>query len=389
MKVANGQALVPGYNYNTNSTDLDNDDIRTIIEDPQVKSKMDIRIENANDFPLIWHTDEVKPDIVDYIKSYFKEDNLNSLDWQEFSRYVLEGLKFGYSVTELVYEKDNDQQRLKKFVSISPDNAGFDEYGVLENSETGKPINEYMKYIVFQNQIDSDNPDGRTIFTKSIYNWTVFKKRVTILLDQLLDKFGVPSIVALMENISTDPAEAQTQMDLISVAVESIRSGAGVGMANIKELITLTATGTATDFETALKIADEEIAKIILGTGVTTDSQSKGSYSNNKTSENVTFRKAKSDNRIVQKYINLVIRWLVDNRYGTEENAPFIEFDRKDGFLFDDIIKAIQNGITGISEEETFKFIPKAKDENDVLQVEIKEPASFSEKKKLIIKMLQ
>ncbi len=385
---ANGKTIFNQYDFSSSTSDLDSDNIREIKEDSQVKSKFDIRVENALDFPVIWNVEDVKEDITTYIQSYFEEDNINSLDWEQFARYVLSALEFGYSVTELVWEKEEDKQRLKEFGSVSVDNAEFDSKGNLVNSHTGKVIEEYLKFIVYKNYVDFDNIDGRTIYTKSIYNWVIFKKRVVVLLDQLLDKFGVPSVIVLLENITTDPIKAQEITDAISKDIESIRSGAGVSLANVKSLETLEAKGNAGDFEKAKAIADEEIAKIILGTGVTTDAPAKGSYSNNTTSEYVTFRKAKSDNKIIQTPINKVIRWLVDNRYGTEEKAPYYSYDRKDGFIFDNIIKGIQNGIEDISASETYKFIPKSKDEADKLILKEVQQPTFAEKKKLKLKII-
>ena len=386
MKVSTGKYnFDQAYSFNYDNNDLEYEDIQVILKDSQVRSKMNIRIENSLDFPMIWNEETVKSDVLEYIKSVYYDTAIN---WVDFPLFILSGLYNAQSVTEAVYQKDEDESiSLKEFASISLNDVRFDTKGELINSHTEKKINTDHKFLVYKHGIDAEHINGQSIFSTSILNLVTFKKRIVILLDQLLDKFGVPSVTALLENISSDPATAKQITDDISEALESLRSGAGVALANVKELKTLEATGTAKDFEKAQLMADEEIAKIILGTSRTTDSQSKGSYASDRVSENVTFRKAKSDNKIIEKYLNQVFRWLVDVRYGVETEAPTVSFDRSDNYSFEDITKAIELGDKWIDEKEYRKYVPKAQNEEDRLIIETpQQQPQFSEKKKLIIR---
>ena len=384
IKATKGTTVFDDLEYMNYYDELDSESVRLILSDPHIKSKVKIISDNANDFPLSWSDKDIKSEVLDYVKKQFE-----SFDLKNLNKWILNAKYYGQSFIELIWNSDeNNNQYLEKLKPIQNEYIEFDEKGNAIKVMDGKRLSSNMKFLIIKNDPDQYYVNGQSIFTKTIYNLVVFKKRAIILLDQLLDKFGVPSVVVLLEEAGNDEAKKQEIVDNVSAKMESLRSGAGIALEGIKDITTLKVTGSATDFEKSIAMADEAMSKLLLGTGRTTDSGNKGSYASDKTSENVIYRGAKDDNRLLEFWHNQVIRWIVDNKYGIDEKAPKREYDRSDSYIFEHLVKGLEIGLE-VEEKELRKYIPKSSKDEENIKIAIQESSpEFSEKKKPLLKIL-
>jgi len=382
MKIKIGEQnidLLDEYSY-TNNSELSADQITTILGDPQAQSKFDIRIKNAQKFSYAFKSEDVKDAVLESVKDKFDMTSKNYINFKHLASFILSGIAYGYSLTEIVWKGEQGKQYIDYFKPISQDLYEFTSTKQIKIHLSNSILDLAYKFLLFQNTPTTKNPSGDPIFGTEIYNLVLFKKRAVILLDQLLDKFGVPSVVALYKLQEQDEIKKTSIRNAISTALESLRSGAGAALENIDQILTLSATGTAMDFEKAGTIADEAIAKVILGTAVSIDSQSKGSYSNNKTAENITEIYALDDSQVLQMYINQIIRMIVDVEFGTDYKAPKFEYDYRE-FTKPTVGELLQARVNGeqISKKAFYEVFPEPEDEADILPpLEVKVQQGFS-----------
>lgn len=340
---------------------LTNEEIRVILDDDHIKSKREIRESDCLDFPEIWKDEDVKEEISLFCQDWFKKHR------KELSDGILNSLYFYNSALEWIWKKEDGKLVFDKFKDHAEDfdyNFAFDSANKLTKADNSEVKTDY-KFFIHRHKPSNLLPNGRSIFSKKTYNLVILKENTLEFLHQLLDKFGVPSVAALLEQMDNLNEDQKDEVvDSISVALESMRSGAGAALEGVKDLMVLSASGSASDFETAINICNNEFSKIMIGSGRTTDNQSTGAYSSDKTAENTIYRLRKTDNEMVTPWFNKALRWIVDVYFGVEFTAPIVSYDLAKGFEFDKMLKALEKGAT-VSKKEFYKHVPEAKCKED------------------------
>jgi len=369
------------YTYLYDDRELEISEIDTITTDDQVKSKLNIRTANMLDYKGSFvNSEDINDELLKNLNNYFREYK------RYIANFITKAMSYGAGALEFIWQERTYNLQSLLFHKVGyGENLYFDLLDDQLKANTGEDIDTSYKFLIYEYDKDADAPHGRSIFTKTIYNWVVFKKRCIILLDQLLDKFGVPSVVALLKD-TRNMDEMQTYIDALSEEIEALRSGAGITIGNVESLETLQASGSAVDFEKSINLANTAISNLILGSGRTTDTQTKGAYSSDKTAESVIDKIAKSDNEVFEFYLNQFFNWIIKVNYRSDIKVNY-EYDRGERYEFDHLLKAVQVGDKNISLEQWSKFVPRATNPSDILTIEQPQTQQFEESKKKILKL--
>lgn len=355
----------------------------TIMKDYQVKAKINMRIANALDFESSIIQGEATDEAYTYVQNMLKTNQ--KVNEKRLITLLLTAIWYGRAPISVLW----GNEEIKDLQLMSPT-----DFALGDNRNALDAVFDIFGNKYPTNYLEFSNPCNFLFYPNEwyeselapLYNLCAFRKRIVELWDRAFDKTSVPSVIAMLQDDVQQPEgyTLQEYLDELSENLEGIRSGAGVVLSGLRDIIKLDTSVNSGAFSSALSYIDEAIALVILGSSRTTDAQTKGSYASDKTSESAIYRLAKSDNKILETFLNILIAWQVWVKFGYDEAVPTWRYNRDEKASLEQMNQAITLGIS-VSKEAYYAQIPQPKSYDDILIVEKPQVSKFSELPKLKI----
>ncbi|MDR0302474.1 MAG: DUF935 domain-containing protein [Treponema sp.] len=171
---------------------------------------------------------------------------------------LLNAIPYGIALCEIVWEKKGGLFAPVDFIPIPRTAVSFPRNGargVPHLSAINKPLDEPHKFIIHRNNKGDGNLWGTPALRSCYWPWK-FKQLGFRFWMQAAERLGVPSILAIFETKNAEDAKKRSE-ELVQV-LRGMKSGASGAFANIKEIKVV--DGAIKDFETIVRVCNEEIS---------------------------------------------------------------------------------------------------------------------------------
>lgn len=320
------------------TTEFTFDDAELVEADPIVKSYREKLLGSAASQKSSYDFNKVNPQVAE-----FAQQLKNELDWESYHRYCYMASKYGMSVIQVIWENvkyeiigDTVYTKTQRVKSFKPEdhrnftfntNMNYGNYGDIIYTPDNTNITQKYPYnfITIINKPDIWNINGISDL-KELKNIIVLKNFLIKTQARYIKKATVPSFVAVYK--SGKKGEALTlEATTISNMLSSIENGAGVALPNIDDIVTLLPTAQ-TDFIRILAYLDSVIQLRVLGTSLLGGQSEKGgSYASAKVGATELENSIKQVALSLQNYDNIIIRYAIWQRFGTDTILPQLLFD--------------------------------------------------------------
>ena len=281
---------------------------------------------------------------------------------------LLSALEYGFSVSEIVWKKENGYWIPHKVISRHPKRFRFNAKGELLYFSDGqwKVLNFPYKFIIHRHSPRTENPYGSSLLLRCYWPWQ-FKKAGLRFWLIIAEKFGVPTILAIFKTEGMNTEEAKEKAQMLAEALSRIQSDAALALADIEEVKTVEAKGNAEDFKLLLDFCNGEISKAITGEVLSSDIGDRGSYALAKVHENTLFMRAKRIAKELEETLNsTLMRWITELNFGKEAPQPLLSIELEEVADWEKVRQAISLGVpVSLKALYTRYHIPEPKDEKD------------------------
>ncbi|MCL2808640.1 MAG: DUF935 domain-containing protein [Treponema sp.] len=171
---------------------------------------------------------------------------------------LLNAIPYGIALCEIIWEKKSGLYVPVDFIPIPRTAINFPRsgnYGVPYLSALNKPLDEPNKFIIHRNDKGDGNLWGTPALRSCYWPWK-FKQLGFRFWIQAAERLGVPSILAIFE--TKNAADAEATAGKLTGMLREMKSGSSGAFANIKEIKVV--DGAIKDFETIVKVCNEEIS---------------------------------------------------------------------------------------------------------------------------------
>jgi len=253
---------------------------------------------------------------------------------------LLNAIPYGIALCEVVWEMKDGFYVPVDFIPISRTAIKFPQggdYGVPHLSN--KPLNEPFKFIIHRNDKGDGNLWGTPALRSCYWPWK-FKQLGFKFWIMAAERLGVPSILAIFETKNAD--EAQRRANELTPILQNMRSGSSGAFANIKEIKVV--DGAIKDFETIVKVCNEEISYGITAQSLMTSEAQYGTKSqgllHSETYKSTTIH----DAYLMQQSIQKLFNYFVDVNF-PGVSVPAFDIDSTDFADWEVIRDAIDRNI--------------------------------------------
>jgi len=296
----------------------------------------------------------------------FVSNVISDLDMVKIIDGLFTGNQIGYAVLELIWGYDeNNNLIITDVKNRNPLRFKFDTKGnLLYLDELGNyveaPPFKFMTYTF--NSLDDSNQYGKSLNSSCFWYWSFKKKGWSFWLN-LLQKYGLPPLIykAIQDEYVEDDEE-EIELNLKASQLSAVQSGASIVIDKEEELKALDVKGDKDSFEKFIRIADEQIAKIYLGSPALIESAKYGTYSSTeiqmKGLEDIVIGDLKSYSNVIKKYI---IEPLIFLNFGfnvKKSEIPsivFVKDDNNSDTIDEDLEDNGDNGDNGNGRSESNK----------------------------------
>lgn len=303
------------YTESLNITEL-----RNYMNDPHVWSCIQSRKAGTT-----MHEWDVQSEINDTITTDYVRQVLGKLKMKEVLDGILDAVLFGYSVQEVIYQKEYtnigfEYMTVAKIENRPSEWFTFDNVGgiMFLKGSTKVPV-PANKVLVTQHYPATNNPYGQSVLGKCKL---ALKQKYAALESMMIftEKYGMPYLELIIKGAKlTD----EDQSFLLSQAESLLRDGAMLHGENIEaRTLNFNDPASADIFEKNINIANNEISKAILSQTLTTQNTGVGSYAMSKTHSEVLQSVIDNDRKLCEQSVNHLIELICQARFGTLESYP-------------------------------------------------------------------
>lgn len=274
--------------------------LKVLLDDDEIAQAVETRIDALLATPIRFEPSDTPQ--AEYLKSEME-------NWFfEIASGALNGLLFGYSVQEAVYQiKDEGYVGLewigeKPMQWFEPKNDGrliYRKDGIQGEEE----VDQVFKFFLTRRKATYEQPYGKALLS-TLYWLYFFKQNVFKFWAKFLERFGTPILLGKVADTDTeDMANA-----LLSAHAQSVLA---IDKDDDVQVLTAGANGTAgTSFDTFNSVLIRQIQKVVLGQTLTSGTDGTGSRALGEVHENVRKDKLKADIRLVTPTLQAVINAL-------------------------------------------------------------------------------
>ncbi len=287
----------------------------------------------------------------------FIQDNFDNLNMYKQFEELLEALIYGFTIHYIDWKdpKDNDGQWIIDELVLWGSNIqdvqswGFDKDGdvIYLGKYNSNNINmtEDNPNSILENTFDytSDNKYGTSLMQPLFWLY-LFKKEALKLWTKLLERFGSPAIIALMNETGNDFIK---KLNKVADDLNEIKSNSGVVINGADDVKVLSHSGGADDFKTLIKYVNDEISKVILGSVLMSGDEAQyGSYARQVVDERTLMSRVKYYLDQLKEVMNKdLIPKMIKLNFGEQKEYPTLEFEIKDVINFEELTKLMELGV--------------------------------------------
>lgn len=298
-----------------------------ILKDDQVKSTIQQRISAvvSRDWDVV-PGDDQDPRSVEAAEAL--KDNLLEIGWDRITGKMLMATFYGYSVSELLWDKDKPLwfkdikvRHARRFRYDQDDELRLITTG---NTHKGMALDPYKFWVVQTGASDDDEPYGRGL-AEWLFWPTLFKRNGIRFWNNFLDKFGSPTAIGKYPAGTTPD-----QINNLLGAMQAIATDAGVAIPERMSVEFLEAVRSGTgDYDKMWSKCDASISKIVLSQTMTTDDGSSNSQAQVHDGVKLEVIKADAD-LVTDSFTCGPARWWTTFNYGADVATPRVTRDVKE-----------------------------------------------------------
>lgn len=340
---------------------------REMLNDYQVSAKADQLFDTVlgKEWKIIPSDNDSRSIMIaDFVKNTLNEKLNLKYDLKE----LLTAILYGYAVTEVIWEEKNGYMLPEKLLGRKQERFSFKHDGTLLYRDMGQliPLKQDYKFIIHRNGMINENPYGQSLLSRCYWPY-MMKKQGYLFWMQALDRFGIPTILALFDYDSDDDNKVQSKANMIAQSLNSIKSNSSAAFGNITDVKTVSANGKGEDFKLLVDLCDQSISKALTGEVLTSDIGNTGSYALSSThADTLTKKGMKFANNLANTLNRTLIKWITELNFGLETKPPVFVFENSTLPNWDVIKDAIDRGIP-ISKKALYHSysIPEPEDNED------------------------
>jgi len=344
---------------------------RKMLLDPHINAKLQQLKDEvlSKEFDIVPADESSKAqEIADFVKKAIYE-NLNIE--QDFAE-LLSAIEYGFSVSEVIWKQEGGFWLPDSLKARKQEKFRFNTKGELlyyDPIEGWKRLDTNYKFIIHRHNPQVENPYGFSVLLACYWPW-MFKKAGWKFWLKVAEKFGVPTVLALIKGEGmTEDQKAETA-NFIAEALLNIQEDAAVALVDVEKVETLESKGSAEDFARLIELCNAEISKAITGEILTADKGNTGSYALAKVHSETLKRRGRKVAKALANTLNrTLIRWIVELNYGKDllHLTPKLQFDFTEIPEWEQVKDAIDRGVP-VSKEALYSMynLPKPVNEEDV-----------------------
>lgn len=292
--------------------------------------------------------------------------NDSDIDIYNVIDQVLDCVLFGYSVFEIMWEKKNGYFIPSQILEKPRDWFYYDNTNNLKLKKNGKDdidLPDY-KFLVATHKKSYINPYGQKTISRCF--WPVsFKRGGLKFWVTFTEKYGMPYIIGKLPRGVEKEKYNQLLLSLDNMVQDAVAVIPDDGSVEVKEFAR---QSSVESYERFLYFMNTEISKAIITQTLTTEVQDKGTYAASSTHQEQLQAVVKADKRIVQSFINKLIKYIALINFGDVQTPifKFTEEERIDKTLAerDEILSRSGIKFTKKYFVKTYKFDEDDIDEN-------------------------
>jgi hypothetical protein len=334
------------YKYDSFTHDM----ASLIYANPHVQAKLSLKLNKALAYKKAFNYDGVTKTVGKYIKDVFVKE----FKWRDFAKQIAFNKVYGKSVVRVFWDGDKITKTVGvdyRFFTFNTDYAKGD-IGDLMYNEINLTKNYPYNFMVFFNEPNTDNPFGVSSL-KSLYPTIMFYNFLSKVEARYFNKAVIPSFVAGYDSDAKGD-EREEESNFISGILSNIENGAGVAIANLKQLFTLAENGQV-NFNSTFERLINTISITILGSDMT-DSKKNGTYAQADAATQYIDGNIKDLAVEIQGGENDITKWQTWAKFGTDYTAPQSVYDMQEPYSLE-VFKFMVDNNLPISFTEASKVL--------------------------------
>ena len=274
---------------------------------------------------------------------------------------LLNAIPYGIALCEIVWERKGGLFVPVDFVPIPRTAINFPQngpHGVPYLSSLNKPLDEPYRFLIARNDKGNGNVWGTPALRSCYWAWK-FKQLGFRFWMQAAERLGVPSILAIFETKNAE--DARRTANELTIMLRDMKSGSSGAFANIKEIKVV--DGAIKDFETIIRVCNEEISYGITAQSLMTSQAEYGTKSQGLLHEETYKSTTVHDAYILQQSDQVLFNYFVEVNFPGCV-APVYDIDSTDFAGWETIRDAIDRNIP-VSLNALYDKVHLPRPEND------------------------
>jgi phage gp29-like protein len=272
---------------------------------------------------------------------------------------LLNAIPYGIALCEIVWDKKDNLYIPVDFIPIPRTAITFPQGSrVPYLSALNRPLDEPYKFIIHRNDKGDGNLWGTPALRSCYWAWK-FKQLGFKFWMMAAERLGVPSILAIFETKNAE--EAQKRSADLNQILGSLKSGSSGAFANVKEIKVV--DGAIKDFETIVKVCNEEISYGITAQSLMTSEAQYGTKSQGLLHAETYKFTTTHDAYLIQQAVQRLYNYFVEVNFPGAA-APSYDIDSTDYADWEIIRDAIDRNIP-VSLNALYDKVHLPRPEND------------------------
>lgn len=300
--------------------------LRLLENEGQVAACVESR--NAGVSSLNWQLTNLDKKYEDFYNHIFEKINIYDL-----IKDILKAPLYGFQPIEIIWEQSPDGYIVPAEIIAKPQewffyNAERELCFNQKGNNDGLVITpEMRKFLIPTHSADYLNPYGKSVLSRCFWDVTFKKGGVEFWL-KFAEKYGMPYAIGKYEDGMSD-----NEIDNLVKSLDNMIQDAVAAIPNnstIELISSSDKSGSTSLYSGIIEMCDKNIAKNILGQTLTTDSDGNGSYALGQVHATVRQDIITSDKRLVESWINVLLRWIHELNFGTDDEPKFELYEEQD-----------------------------------------------------------
>ncbi len=323
----------------------------------------------------------VQQQALELCQSILKRRPAPGVTWKDRTWTMAEAILRGIRVHEVIWQLDGGQLLPVQLLDRPNRRFRFDHENQLRLLTKAQPIEgeetEDYKFLVSRHMASTDNPYGQALLSSCFWPYT-FKHGGFKLFYQFCERYGLPWPVGKYP--AGTPVNEQNE--LLDALLNMLEAGAAaIPEGNQIDLMTVNHSGELVQ-ESLIHLCNREMSKALTSQTLSTEMRQVGSNAASKTHREREQGVQEADRAIIESTLNELFADAVQFNFGDDVIPPLCQLFKEEKKATKERAEIWKTAAEiGNPSREAFHNemgIPQAKDDNDRLQLQPQQPASFS-----------